>query len=101
MKYATLVALLATTASAELTICESADDCDTGACCGYAFDVEVIEQVCSDADNATPDLAELIEEGYEDAEFSCDAPESEMEEGASTLRHAVISAAALGLLYMA
>ena len=67
MKYATLVAVLATTASAELTICTQAEECDTGACCGWAYDVEVIEQVCSDADGVTPDLQELIDEGYSDA----------------------------------
>ena len=46
MKYATIVALLATTASAELVICSSADECDEGACCGYAYDEELIERVC-------------------------------------------------------
>ena len=76
MKYATIVALLATTASAELVICSSADECDEGACCGYASDVELIERVCSDAEEATPDLAEL-EEDYGLVVFSCDEPESE------------------------
>ena len=38
MKYATIVALLATTASA-LVECEDYDDCDSKtACCGYAFE---------------------------------------------------------------
>ena len=98
MKYATLVALLATTASAEVEICFSVDECPAeGACCGWAYDVEVIEQICSDGDGATPDLTELVEEGYSDVQFSCDKPASE--EGASRL--AVVSAAALSLLYLA
>ena len=98
MKYATLVALLATTASAELTICTTADECEDGACCGWAFDVEVIEQVCSNADGSAPDMTELVDDGYGPVEFSCDMPESEME-GASRL--SVVLATALGLLYMA
>ena len=99
MKYATIVALLATTASAELIICESADECDEGACCGYAYDEELIERVCSEADEVSPDVQELEDEGYTGVVFSCEEPESEKEEGASRL--AFVSAAALGLLYMA
>ena len=100
MKYATIVALLVTTASA-LVNCESEDDCDSKtACCGYAYEGdEMIGQVCSEEDEEDPDLTELAEQGFEAAEFSCDEPELDDTEGASRL--AIASVAALGLLYLA
>ena len=88
-------------------ICETEDDCDFfNGCCGYAYDkLEVIERVCSGEDSKEPKfMYELKDEGFADAEFSCDIAAAEeaialADEEHATKKLAIVTATILGLLY--
>ena len=72
-------------------ICESVDDCDFfNGCCGYAYDpIEVIERVCSGENSSEPEhMYELKDEGFKDAEFSCELPVI-TEDGVAGVEHAM------------
>ena len=88
-------------------ICETIDDCDFfDGCCGYAFDkLEVIERVCSGENSKEPaHMYELKNEGFAEAEFSCDLAAAEeaialADSEHATKKLAIVTATILGLLY--